>query len=168
MDDDSTKFNLLPYSNAQLTILVVLRVAIGWHIFYEGLTKLLNPNWSSVGYLLDSKGIFADFFYFLASDPGILKVVDFLNVWGLLIIGLCLIIGLFEKFASIGGILLLGLYYFSHPPFIGLDFEAPGEGSYLLVNKNLIEVLAIGINLYFPNSRLIGIDRLLYKMRNKK
>ena len=31
------------YSNFQLTILVALRMLIGWHLFYEGLTKLLNP-----------------------------------------------------------------------------------------------------------------------------
>ena len=111
MENDSSKFNVLPYSNKQLSILVILRVVIGWHIFYEGLSKLLNPNWSSASYLMDSKGLFAEVFYFIASDPSILKVADILNVWGLLFIGLCLMIGLSEKLASISGIILIGLYY---------------------------------------------------------
>ena len=64
MDKNLSNFNVLPYSNKQLSILVALRVVVGWHIFYEGLSKLLNPNWSSLGYLMDSKGIFAGFFYF--------------------------------------------------------------------------------------------------------
>ena len=167
MDNNISNFNVLPYSSKQLSILVLLRVVIGWHIFYEGLSKLLNPNWSSMGYLLDSKGLFAGFFYALASNPSLLKTVDVLNTWGLLIIGLCLIIGLFEKLASIGGIILIGLYYLSHPPFIGYSYAAPGEGSYFVINKNVIELVALSVNLYFPNSRIIGVDRFLFKKKNK-
>jgi uncharacterized membrane protein YphA (DoxX/SURF4 family) len=80
---------------------------VGWHIFYEGLSKLLNPNWTSLAYLMDSKGFFAGFFYELASNPSVLKAVDILNVWGLLIIGLFLMIGLFEKVTSIAGMILI-------------------------------------------------------------
>jgi thiosulfate dehydrogenase [quinone] large subunit len=152
-----------PYSNKQLTILVILRLVIGWHFFYEGLTKLLNPNWSSLAYLMDSKGPFAGIFYELASNPTILKAVDLLNAWGLLLIGLCLMVGLLEKVASISAIVLIGLYYLSHPPFIGLTFDVPGEGSYFVVNKNIIELFAIAVNLYFPNSRIIGLDRFFYR-----
>ena len=39
--------------------LVVLRVLIGWHFLYEGISKLINPYWSSAAYLLDSKWIFS-------------------------------------------------------------------------------------------------------------
>lgn len=167
MGNKLSNFNVLPYSNNQLFILVVLRVVIGWHIFYEGLSKLLNPNWSSLGYLMDSKGIFAEFFYALASNPSVLKVVDLLNAWGLLLIGLCLMIGLLEKVAGIGGIILIGLYYFSHPPFIGLSYAVPGEGSYFVINKNVIELVAIAVILYFPNSRIIGLDRFIFKTKHK-
>ena len=44
MENNLSNFNVLPYSNKQLLILVILRVVIGWHIFYEGLSKLLNPD----------------------------------------------------------------------------------------------------------------------------
>ena len=37
------------YTKWQLTVLVVLRILIGWHLLYEGIAKLLNPNWSSAG-----------------------------------------------------------------------------------------------------------------------
>ena len=167
MGNNLSNFNVLPYSNKQLLILVALRVVIGWHIFYEGLSKLLNPNWSSLAYLMDSKGIFSEFFYALASNPSLLKVVDLLNAWGLLIIGLCLMIGLFEKVAGIGGIIVIGLYYLSHPPFIGLSYAVPGEGSYFIINKNVIELVAIALILYFPSSRIIGVDRFLFKAKHK-
>ncbi len=161
-------FKTPPYSTGQLSLLVILRIAIGWHVFYEGYTKLINPDWSSIGYLLDSKGWFAGIFQGIATDPSLLTIADTLNIWGLLIIGFCLMVGLFEKAASIAAIILIGLYYLSHPPLIGYQFSAPGEGSYLLVNKNLIEIFAVSINLVFPNSRLIGLDRLLYLIRKNK
>lgn len=167
MKDEYLFFKTPSYTTSQLSLLVMLRVIVGWHIFYEGFSKLINPNWSSVGYLLDSKGWFAFFFKGIASDPTLLGLADALNVWGLLIIGFCLMAGLFEKWAGIGAIVLIGLYYLSHPPLIGFKFDAPGEGSYLLVNKNLIEIFAVSINLVFPNSRLVGLDRLIYQLRNK-
>jgi thiosulfate dehydrogenase [quinone] large subunit len=168
MKNEFVFFKTLSYFNRQLSLLVILRVVIGWHIFYEGFAKWINPDWSSVGYLLDSKGGFAFFFKWIASDPTLLNLADTLNVWGLLIIGFCLMTGLFEKWVTIGAIALIGLYYLSHPPLIGYKFDAPGEGSYLLVNKNLIEIFAVSINLVYPNSRLIGLDRLIYQMRHKK
>ena len=44
------------YTSAQLTAMVVLRLFIGWHFAYEGLVKILNPKWTSLPYLMDSKG----------------------------------------------------------------------------------------------------------------
>lgn len=156
------------YSKQQLWFLVILRVAIGWHFLYEGYSKLINPDWSSVGYLLDSKGIFAGFFYALAGNPDVLSVVDFLNVWGLIAIGLGLILGTLTRVATIGGVVLLLFYYLSHPPFIGIRFAVPVEGSYLLVNKTLIELIALLVLYYFPTGRIIGIDRYIYGISKKQ
>ncbi|MCF8368888.1 MAG: DoxX family membrane protein [Bacteroidales bacterium] len=143
--------------------LTVLRVFIGWHFLYEGLVKLVNPNWSSVGFLLDSQGILKSFFESLAANSDTLAIVDFLNIWGLIAIGLGLILGLFSKVATWSGIVLLGLYYLSHPPFVGLDYSMPMEGSYLIVNKILIEMAALIVLLFFPTSKRIGIDRLIFR-----
>ena len=55
------KNGIRPYSGWQLGALVALRVLIGWHFLYEGLAKLVNPDWSSVGFLLDSQGVFSEF-----------------------------------------------------------------------------------------------------------
>lgn len=141
----------------------MLRVLIGWHFLYEGLSKLVNPDWSSVAFLLDSEGFLSSLFYSLASDPGLLKMVDFLNIWGLILIGLGLILGLFSRVSIIAGIALLGMYYLSHPPFVGYTFAVPSEGSYLWVNKNLIEMAALAVLLVFPTSRETGIDRFIFK-----
>jgi len=150
------------YSNAQLIMLVILRVAIGWHFLNEGLVKLSNPNWTSIGYLLDSKGIFEGLFYEMANHSGLVSVVNFMNIWGLILIGLGLILGLLSRYALISGIVLLMFYYMSHPAIIGANYMMPSEGSYLFVNKTLIELFAMSVLLVFPSSRIIGIDRLVF------
>jgi thiosulfate dehydrogenase [quinone] large subunit len=144
-------------------MLVVLRVAIGWHLLYEGIVKLLNPNWSSVGYLMDSKGWFAGIFQDIAGNPGLLQVADFLNIWGLILIGLGLVLGLFTRASTIAGIALLGLYYLSHPALINANYAIPSEGNYIFVNKNLIEMLTLVVLLLFPTGRIIGIDRFIFR-----
>lgn len=157
--------NSFSYSNAQTWMLTILRVLIGWHLLYEGVVKLWNPGWSAGGYLMDSQGFFAEYFYKLAANPSMLEVVDFLNVWGLILIGMALILGLFTRAALVGGIVLLGLYFLSHPPLIGVQYALPSEGSYLFVNKNLIEIAAMAVLLVFSASRMIGLDRFFMKLR---
>jgi len=153
----------ITYSKLQLMFLVILRVLIGWHFLYEGIQKFTNPNWSSVAYLLDSEGFLEEFYFGLAGNPNTQVVIDFLNVWGLIAIGLGLILGLFSRVALSAGIMLLILYYFSHPPFPGLKYALPMEGSYLYVNKILIELSALIVLLVFPTSKRIGFDRFIFR-----
>lgn len=146
----------------QQIALVVLRVAIGWHFLYEGIVKLLNPNWSSAGYLMDSAGLLAGFFQSMAGNPAVMEVIDFLNMWGLTLIGLGLILGLLTQLATIAGIILLLFYYLSHPPLIGVNYAIPTEGNYLFINKTLIELITLWALYYFPTGRIVGIDRFFF------
>ena len=155
-------------SKMQVFWLAVLRVLIGWHFLYEGLVKLTNPNWSAVGYLLDSEGLFKGLFYRMAGSETLLAAVDFINVWALILIGLVLILGVLEKPALLGGVALLALYYLSHPPFVGLKYGLPTEGSYLIVNKVLIELVAMLVLFYFPTSQRIGLCRLITNLKKSK
>jgi thiosulfate dehydrogenase [quinone] large subunit len=150
------------YTTTQLAVLVVLRVMIGWHFLYEGMVKVLNPYWSSDGYLLESKGIFSALATSIVANPTSLKIVDFLNEWGLIAIGLGLMAGFLTRTASIAGIFLLLFYYLFHPPFIGYTYQTPVEGSYLIINKNLIEMCALFLLTVFPTGKIIGLDRLIF------
>jgi len=152
------------YSTSQLSLLVILRLAIGWHLLYEGISKLLNPNWSALGFLLDSKGIFAGIFHAMAANPEVLNAINFMNAWGLTAIGLGLITGLFTQVATIGGMVLLAFYYLSHPPLINTEYAIATEGSYLWINKNLVEFFALWVLFLFPTSNQIGLDRFVSKL----
>ena len=105
----------------QLYGLVVLRVLIGWHFLYEGIAKLLNPYWSSAAFLLDAKWIFSGLAKWIVSNPSILSLADNLNMWGLTLIGACLILGLFGKHVSMLGMLLVLVYYLFTPSFIPIQ-----------------------------------------------
>src|SRR5437763_1976717 len=48
--------------------LVLLRLAIGWHCFVEGMDKLHNPTWSSEAYLREATGPLAPAYRWLAGD----------------------------------------------------------------------------------------------------
>jgi len=155
------------YTKLELMALVILRVLIGWHFLYEGIAKLLKPNWSAAGFLLQSKWILADLFKWMAEDPTLLSIVNFLNIWGLIFIGLGLILGCFSRISSLAGMGLILLYYFCNPPFIGLYYAIPSEGNYLIVNKNIVEMAGLFVMFVFPTGKILGLDHLIQKWRVK-
>lgn len=150
------------YSNWQIFSLTFLQVLIGWHFLYEGLTKLFSsPAWTAKSYLIGSVGPFAPIFKAMASNPTLLLIIDNINIWGLILIGISLFIGLFARPFKLFGIVLLLLYYLAYPPFATVVINAPVEGSYWIVNKNLIEMAALFVLYLFPSSQISGIDRYL-------
>ena len=48
--------------------LVLLRLAIGWHFLFEGMSKIDSPTWSSEPYLLEANGPAAPAFRWMAGD----------------------------------------------------------------------------------------------------
>ena len=103
----------------------------------------------------------------IVSNPTLLTISDYVNMWGLTLVGLCLLLGVFSRQAALSGMVFILLYYLFAPPFLGLEYSRPGEGSYIIVNKNLIEACALFVLYYFPTSHLIGLDRLLSKSETK-
>jgi thiosulfate dehydrogenase [quinone] large subunit len=142
--------------------ITLLRVVIGWHFLYEGLAKLTSPSWSSAGYLRQSRGPFADLFKWMASDANVLANVDLITMWGLTTVGALLMLGLFTRLASLAAIGFLTMFYVANPPFVGYFYSIPTEGSYLIVNKNVVELFALVVIFLTGSGRFAGLDRLLY------
>jgi thiosulfate dehydrogenase [quinone] large subunit len=153
------------YTNWQVTALVILRILIGWHFLYEGMVKVVDADWSAAPFLMASQGPLAGLFKGMAANPDVLDMINFCNQWGLVLVGLSLIAGLFSRWACVGGMALLFMYYISNPPLVGLNPPAVAEGSYLVVNKNLIELFALFVLFLFPTGKIIGLDRLINKFR---
>ena len=146
--------------------ITILRMAVGWHFLYEGVSKLIISDWSSYSYLANSTGPLSFFYHFLASSPHLLKVIDILNIYGLIFIGIALFIGMFARIASFAGAALLALYYFAYPPF-GASLFSIGEGHLYIVDKIFIETAAL-MFLAFYNERGFGIDFLIERANRSK
>jgi len=146
--------------------LLVLRILVGWHFLYEGVAKLFSPNWTSAVYLVDSTWFLSGFFRWIVSNPAALRTVDLLNIWGLTAIGLAILLGAMVRTASLAGALLIALYYIAQPPFIGLPSAGSSEGSYLIVNKNLIEMGVLLLFAILPKGALPSLDSLLRGLKS--
>jgi len=145
-----------------LIAITVMRVLVGWHFLYEGVSKLSSPSWSAVGYMRVSRGPFAGFFHWVASQPNLLDNANLITMYGLTIVGVLLILGLFTRAAAIGGMAFILLFYLCNPPFVGYFYTIPTEGSYLIVNKNLVEIGALSVILLTRSGLFAGLDRIIH------
>ena len=122
-------------SQFQKISLFLLRVSLGWLMFYAGITKVLDPKWSAAGYLKPAK-TFAGFYQWLL-QPDILPAVNFVNEWALTLLGVSLILGAFIRFSAPLGAVLMLLYYF---PI--LEFPYPNAHAFI-VDEHIIYAVAL-------------------------
>jgi len=148
-------------------LFTLTRIFIGWHFLYEGVTKW-SSSWSSAGYLLESQWLFSGFFHWIAQTPDVLHVVDLLNIAGMILIGICLLLGLFTRISAFTGALLVLLYYIANPPFIGYMGGSTGEGNYLVVNKQLIEMAILFTVVFLPRDFFWSIDRWIVRIKQRR
>jgi thiosulfate dehydrogenase [quinone] large subunit len=155
-------------SRGGLVAVTVLRVLVGWHFLYEGVAKLTAPTWSAAGYLRQARGPFADQFRWLATQPNLLANADWITMWGLAIVGLLLMIGLFTRLASLAAIGFILLFYLATPPLVGYFYSIPSEGSYLIVNKNLVELAALLVIFTTRSGLYAGFDRIVHALFSRR
>jgi thiosulfate dehydrogenase [quinone] large subunit len=119
-------------------------------MFYAGITKVLNPEWSAAGYLNGAQ-TFGDF-YAVLTAPQVLPFVNFLNEWGLTLLGLSLIFGVFVRLSAPLGAILMMLYYFPV-----LTFPYVGEHSYI-VDDHVISAAALLVLAAYNAGHIYGMD----------
>ena len=127
-------------------VFTLLNLAVGWHLLYEGVAKILTPGWTSAGYLVNATGPLAGAFQSLAASPALLRMSDILNIAGLTLTGLCILTGVFTRTAALAAATMITLYYAANPPLAATDQRAvaapqavdsapsglgPGDGSRL-------------------------------------
>ncbi len=135
--------------NPQNISLFILRVSLGGLFFYAGITKVLDSSWSAAGYI-GSAQTFPHFFaWFL--QPNILPLINLVNEWGLTLIGVSLILGIFVRFSAVFGIALMVLYY-----LVVLNFPYVGEHGYL-VDEHVIYIGAFLVLMTFHAGRVWGL-----------
>jgi uncharacterized membrane protein YphA (DoxX/SURF4 family) len=152
------------FNSMQRILITFLRCAIGWHFLYEGWSKLAAGDWSAQYFLEGATGPLAPFYRWLAANPAVMQLVDLLNMYGLVLIGLGLFLGIVARYAALCGALLLTLYYFAYPPFGTSLLYQSGENLFI-VNKQFIEA-GILLIFFFLKDRGYGIDELVRVLRS--
>ncbi|MFH0898763.1 MAG: DoxX family membrane protein [bacterium] len=126
----------------------ILRLFIGLEFFISGWTKIFDPEgWSAVSYLAGATGPFVELFQSMAGSV----FVDYLNMYGLLLIGLALILGAFVRPASFFGFVLMVLYYFA-------QFEQNTING--LIDRHVIHALIFILFFFGAFGHVWGLDAL--------
>jgi thiosulfate dehydrogenase (quinone) large subunit len=137
--------------------LLILRVALGGLFLEAGLDKLLSGSFSAAGFLSASKGPFAGFYSGLASNSGLLPIVNNLVIWGEILIGAALILGILVRFSSFWGIVQMILYYSASLP--------PSSG---WINQDIIYIAVFLALMFSGIGYFVGLDRFLETVEKRK
>jgi thiosulfate dehydrogenase [quinone] large subunit len=98
--------------------LLIMRLLIGWHFFLAGIHKVLQPGWSSKGFLLNAVGPsnpFAGFFEAMANSS-FLWLIDIMNMTGLTLLGIGLIVGALVRWCAFWGSIMMWFYWMASLP----------------------------------------------------
>ncbi|GAB3668579.1 DoxX family protein [Halopiger thermotolerans] len=132
--------------------IVALRVIMGWTFFYAGITKILDPEWSARGFLLNAipdGNPFVGFWTTLAEEW--LWLIDPLNAWGLTLVGLALILGAFVRWSAFWGAVMMLFYWAASLPL------AHG----IVIDDHIVYALLLFGLGAFGAGRLLGLDGYL-------
>ncbi|MEK7194605.1 MAG: DoxX family protein [Patescibacteria group bacterium] len=133
----------------QKIILFLLRISVGWYMFYAGITKVMDPAWSAVGYLKGAKLLPGLYTWF--TSPGVLPIINFVNEWGLTLLGVSLILGIFVKYSAPLGALMMLLYY------IPLGIIHPDAHS-MVVDDHVIFIFVLLYFAFVEAGKTWGLD----------
>ena len=132
---------------------LVLRIVLGGMMLEAGLGKLLSGDFTISGYVSHGSGPFSTWFaHFSAASPTLSPLV----IWGEILIGLALIFGIFLRFGSFWGAVMMVLYYLPYLP--------PENG---WISQQIIYLLVFITLMFSGNGYYFGIDRLAMNLVTK-
>jgi len=141
-----------------------LRVTFGLYFLYNGIVKLIDPVWSAVGFLGKATTL-STFFSYLA-DPVMLPIVNFLVVWGFILIGLSLVVGVLVRVSAPMGALMMLLFYLPSftAPYVSVDN--------FFIDNHIIYIFALLTLAAFDAGKVFGLakplKRFIYRKSSSK
>lgn len=132
--------------------LLTLRLVMGWTFFYAGITKVLDPNWTAKGFLMNAipaGNPFGGVWTTMANDY--VGIIDPLNAWGLTLVGLALLLGAFVRWSAFWGAVIMAFYWAASIPL---------ENGLLVDDHVVYALLLFGLGA-FGAGRILGVDAYL-------
>ncbi len=142
------------YVDVLLPFAFVVRLVMGWYFVWSGFDKLIT-DWTSAGFLANgTTGPLKDWFVDMGTSSAAVNVVDALVIWGQILIGITLILGLFTRFSLFWAGVMMFMFYIAqlwpeHNPFV--DEHIIYMGVFLLLG-------AVGAG------RIFGLDALVERL----
>ena len=134
----------------QTFLVFLLRVSMGGVYLFAAYRQIPDPEWSAAGFL-GNASLFPSFFAFFTA-PEILPIIDAVIPWAHLLIGLGLFLGLGMRLATLGGGLLMFLYYLPR-----LDGFMVGEHNFI-VEYHLVYTIVIFYLAAIGAGRAFGLE----------
>lgn len=134
---------------SQKITLTLLRLVLGVLFLYAGYSHLIDPTFSAKGYIIGAKTFTG--FYKMLTGPAVLPAVNFINEWGLTLLGLSLLLGLGVRLSAPLGALMMFLYYL---PILNFPFIPPHS---FLVDEHIVYAAALLLLYAFHAGRFYGV-----------
>ena len=117
-------------------VATAVRFAVGWHLAYLGVWAITSTwDYSWAGCFRCAHWLFGDALRAVGHSAA-MDVVDVCLAWGLLVVGVVLMLGRFARVAAVFGILYFALVYVLNPPHFGHT----GESHFLYIDRNVVEI----------------------------
>ncbi len=133
-----------------------LRILMAWIFIQGGIEKILDPEWSSTGFLennVEEANPFYALFQFFIQHP---EIVDPLVMYGQLLIGTALLLGIAFRFAAaMGGLQMIFFWLASFQA--GFAAGLPVDHGFIVTETLVYAVLLFGLGAWGAG-RLFGAD----------
>ena len=138
-------------SGTEPTILVFMRLCMGWTFLYAASHQVFVAGWSVSGFLNGTKT-----FHWLfgpLAGPSTAPILTVLVEYGHLLIGLSLIFGLMVRLSSTFGILLMLLYWMAH-----MNFPYISNNLNFLIDEHIVYALVLWLMIVKRAGHAFGLD----------
>jgi len=132
-------------------IILLLRIALGLNFFYLGFSVLFNHE---LGTQIRAQS-FGNLYSWLAAPVVQGGWVQPVAQWAFLIIGICLMVGLLTRLASIAGIVLTLLSYLPTVSYAALSVSQ-------FINDEVIVVICLLILVFANAGSYLGLDTFIH------
>ena len=141
-------------------IIFLLRVALGLNFFYLGFSALFNP---ALGKTVSARS-FGNLYAWLATPAAVAGQGNWVQPvaqWAFLIIGICLMLGLLTRLASIAGVVFVLLSYRPTVSFAAFNVAQ-------FINDEVIVVICLLILIFSNAGAYLGLDTFIHFHRPTK
>jgi thiosulfate dehydrogenase [quinone] large subunit len=133
---------------------LLLRLTMGWIFIWSGIDKAVT-NFSAAGFLVHStQGPLGGWFQSLGANQAALNVIDPLVIWGQILIGATLVLGLFTRSGLFWGAAMVMMFYLAQFP--------PANNPFM--DEHLVYILLFGLLGALGSGRILGVDALVERI----